>query len=145
MRAPVGDTDGTDRPCRKGNEMRVKHQTAGAATDRSRPVRAAKTAAKLAAAGTLALGAAVIPTTGASAATTPHCVDHNYVYIVSGGCDGLGGPGHDRMDIYCWANNSDYYVIWYGTWHNRYGSWQENRACGGGWHAGTVWFEHKNS
>lgn len=105
-----------------------------------------KTAAKFAAVGAFALSVtAVSGASSASAATTPRCVDHNYVFSVTGGCDGLGGPGHDRMDIECWANNSDYWVDWYGPWHNRYGSWQETRLCGFGWHAGAVWFEHKNT
>jgi len=86
-----------------------------------------------------------VPAGGASAATTPRCVYTNYVYSVSGGCDGLGGPGHDRMDIRCRANNTGFWIDWYGPWHDRYGSWQETRACGGGWHAWQVWFEHKNN
>ena len=91
------------------------------------------------------LAGVVGPATDASAAT-PRCVYNNYVYSVGGGCDGLGGAGHDRMNIRCRVNNSGFWVDWYGAWHDRYGSWQEIRACGGGWHAWQVLvFEYKNN
>ena len=104
------------------------------------------TVLKIATAAAATASAVAIPNApGANAATTPHCVDRNYVYSVSGGCDGLGGPGHDRMVIDCRVQNSYYYETWYGPWHDRYSSWQESRTCGGGWYAWQVWFEHKNS
>ena len=104
------------------------------------------TALKIAIAAAATASAVAIPNApGANAATTPYCIDHNYVYLVSGGCDGLGGPGHDRMVINCRVDNSYYYETWYGPWHDRYSSWQENRTCGGGWYAWQVWFEHKNT
>ncbi|MFD9125722.1 hypothetical protein [Kitasatospora sp. NPDC059571] len=95
--------------------------------------------------GALALSAVTIPGATSASAATPRCVYHNYVYSVSGGCDGLGGAGHDRMVIRCRVNNSNYWVDWYGAWHNRLGSWQETRLCGGGRHAWQVWFEHKDT
>jgi hypothetical protein len=101
---------------------------------------------KVAIAAAAVIGALATPKApNANAAITPHCVYHNYVYGVGGGCDGLGGPGHDRMDISCRADNTAFWFNWYGKWHSRYGSWQESRSCGGGWFSWKVWFEHKNS
>jgi hypothetical protein len=76
---------------------------------------------------------------------TPYCEAQNFVVGVTGGCDGLGGPGHDRMVINCRVDNSGYYDTRYGPWHNRDGSWQESRTCGSGAHVWQVWFEHENT
>jgi len=83
--------------------------------------------------------------TSAHAATTPYCAYHNYVFVAVGGCDGVGGPGHDRMWLRCRVNNTGYWTDRAGNWHDRYSSWQETRSCLGGEHVWQVWFEHKNN
>lgn len=103
------------------------------------------TKVKAAAVGVVAVGALVGPTAATAEAATPRCVAHNYVYVVSGGCDGVGGRGLHRMVIRCRVNNSAFWVDWRLGWHDRYSSWQQTAACGGGWHVWQVWFEHTNS
>jgi hypothetical protein len=100
---------------------------------------------KVAAVAAVTMAAVALPgVQQANATTTPYCVARG-VYVVSGGCDGLGGPGHDRLVIRWRLQNSNWYYTQYGPWHDRYSSWQETRQGGGGYYAWSTWFEHTNS
>jgi hypothetical protein len=64
--------------------------------------------------------------------------------VGSGGCDGYGGPGQDRMVVQCNGYRGTV-VYMYGAWMNRWQSWQYNVWCPGGYgyHAAAAWFQHQ--
>jgi hypothetical protein len=65
--------------------------------------------------------------------------------VGSGGCDGYGGPGQDRMVVQCNGYRGTV-VYMYGAWMNRGQSWQYNVWCPGGYgyQAVAAWFQHWN-
>lgn len=104
------------------------------------------TAIKVAIASFCAAATTFAPATMETAdAATPRCVVRNLVYSVSGGCDGMGQAGHDRLVVRCRVSHTGSYADYYLAWHDRRGSWQQTALCGGGKYAWQAWIEHKNT
>lgn len=97
---------------------------------------------------TATLATTAVVATPAHAAPAPKCRVTDVIGVLgtaAGGCDGYGGPGHDRLVVQCRGYRGTI-INMPGRWMHRYQSWWYRVYCPGGYgyRASSAWIEHVN-